>query len=187
MAYKFIVLTLFLLTSSATYADVSPEKTLALQKLQQAINAYGDKHDRCNQKKEENPLTKSTLASLRLLPEEALRKGIMYLSEKAFHRCLQPERGELAERLLQTQSWPEDKDKTFDHLMLLTMSSTRGLVFDLSIVNTEVLFYQLSTQQQQALLSIPAMQSPFEPMLYWEAATAPIDRSKGSNKDKQEK
>lgn len=178
MSYKFILFTLLILATKHAYAEVSPAKALALQKLQQAIDAYGDKHQVCDLKKQENTLTKSTLASLRALPEETLREGIMHLSVKAYNHCLQPERGELAERLLHSQSWPEDKNKFFDNLMLITADSTRKIVFDISYANTEVTFYQLPLQQQQALLSIPAMQLPFDPMTYWEAATQPSDINK---------
>ena len=170
MHYRSIfILSCLLMTVNLAYADISPGKALAFQKLQQATTAYGDKHDICNQQKKANKLTPETQKMLQILPEKVLREGLMYLSEKAFNHCLQPERGELAERLLHIQSWPEDKNQIFDNIMLMTMNATRELVFDLSVINSEVLFYQLPVQQQQKLLAIPATQKPFDVLLYWEA------------------
>lgn len=179
MFYKFIFSAVFLLIDlnyAYAYADanseISADKALALQKLQQATTAYRNKHDVCNQKKKRNVLTSKTKKMLQSLSEETLQKGIMYISAKAFERCLQPERGELAERLLQAQSWPNDKKKIFDTLMFTTMESTRKLVFDISISNTEVSFHLLTAPQKQSLLGIPAMQIPFDTQSYWEASLA---------------
>ncbi|MFT6987113.1 MAG: hypothetical protein ACJAT7_002966 [Psychromonas sp.] len=172
MLYRFIYFALFLLMGpNLAYAEINPDKAFAFQKLQQATTAYGEKHDLCNQQKQDNKLTAETQEMLQALSEETLRKGMIYLSEKAFNRCLQPERGQLAERLLQIQSWPEDKKQIFDNLMLITMNATRKLVFDISRINTEVVFYQLPVQQQQKLLAISAMQTPFDMLAYWEASS----------------
>ncbi|PKF63291.1 hypothetical protein CW745_00085 [Psychromonas sp. psych-6C06] len=149
------------------FADQEEEKKLALMLLHQATNAYGEKHDICNENKKRNQLSSDTLKQLKEIQIESLRKGLMYLSEKAFNQCVQPERGLLAERLLHIQSWPEDKQTAFDRIMLLTMDSTRKLIFDISAVNTEVLFYQLPKAEQDKLLAIQAMQTPFDPMLVW--------------------
>ncbi|MCP4325840.1 MAG: hypothetical protein GY787_29195 [Alteromonadales bacterium] len=172
MPYPFILsFFIALLVTNSAYAT-SAEKILAYKKLQQINIEYGNKHDVCNQQKYDNKLSANSLKQLQKLPEETLRKGIMHLAEQAYNRCLQPERGQLAERMLQLQSLALNENNLLENTMLITLKTLRELVFNISRANAEILFYQLTAEQQAKLLAIPALQRPFDALQYWEASSA---------------
>jgi len=123
-------------------------------KLQNAINDYSVKIDVCTASRDENDLSTVGIKEIKNIVFKN-PSVLSYLSEKAYNRCLQPERGNLAETIL----YATTKDKTSPTFILA--DSTREISFHPDF-SDEIIFNGLTAEQQQKLLSIDNLKNPFD-------------------------
>lgn len=142
--------------------SVSANQDIVFSKLNVAINDYSTKIEECDLAKKQisvDEIENDKVAKVILSSPTVLS----YLSEKAMDRCLQPQKGMLAEMILYTKSEP--KSSAVYKLGL----STQKTVF-LPSFDAESTFKKLDVSDQKSLLSIEKFNSPFDAFYLYESA-----------------
>lgn len=133
----------------------------AFNKLTYSIANYGEKLKACRSIRKENVINKNDITQLKSMPEHVLQ-ALPYLNQSATNKCTQPERGVLAEVILNIESLNLDKSKPKDAGVYNAMSAIRDLEFDISRSNPSVNFFNLTPKEQSLLLDITSLQKPFD-------------------------
>ena len=147
--HKFLLVLLFL-SPVAGFA----QENRALNQLQAAVDDYSVKIKKCNVSRNENDLS---ILDIKEIKDIVMRSPVVlsYLSEKSFNNCLQPERGLLAEAIL----YASTKDTSSSTFTLAESIRKTSFQPDFS---GEIIFHELTAEQQKKLLSIDKLKVPFD-------------------------
>lgn len=122
---------------------------------------YGDKVDHCSTLAKGNTINSKDFDLLKKLPIKTLQDSLPYLEEISMNKCLQPEKGLLAEKILNLQSLNLDKDNSVYAVILKTISQAQEMEFNISRHNITVNFLNLEKNQQAELIELETFQKPF--------------------------
>ncbi|WP_028864976.1 hypothetical protein [Psychromonas aquimarina] len=159
MSYKVIVLIFSLLCVLPAQAQ-DPAIT-AFKQLTHSITEFGTKLKKCRLIRNENKILAEDIARLKSMPEHALQ-ALPYLNQLATNRCTQPERGQLAEIILNIESLELAQSKPNYAAIYQAMNAIREIEFDISHLNPSKEFFNLTQQEQDLLLEIESLNKPFD-------------------------
>ncbi|MCP4326108.1 MAG: hypothetical protein GY787_30580 [Alteromonadales bacterium] len=159
MNYNFLLVTLGLLLVSPVNAQ-DPVVT-AFNQLNHSIANYGEKLGKCRIIRKENKIMDSDIEKLKSMPAHVL-KALSWLNQSATNKCTQPERGMLAELVLNIESLNLDKSKPNEEKLFNAMDAIRSLEFDISRLNPSEYFFNLTSKEQALLLEITSLKKPFD-------------------------
>ncbi|MCG6200997.1 hypothetical protein [Psychromonas antarctica] len=137
------------------------KEMIAFENFNRSLIKYGDKVELCRSLAKENAISEKDVALLKEFSIDTLKNAFPYLAELASNECTQPERGRVAENILNLQSLNlDEKDPVYSHI-LMAMSETQRMEFNIAEFNTSVVFFQLSKNEQERLMSIESIKKTF--------------------------
>jgi hypothetical protein len=134
---------------------------ITFEQFNASLVKYGDKVEHCSTLAKGNSINSKEVDLLKKLPIKTLQDSLPYLEEISMNKCLQPEKGLLAEKILNLQSLHLDKDNSVYAVILKTISETKKMEFNISRHNITINFLNLEESQQVELIELESFKKPF--------------------------
>ncbi|MGR5154748.1 hypothetical protein [Photobacterium swingsii] len=143
---------IFLLTTMVSPEALSSDN-FYFEHLNTSIVNYSAKIKTCDSQKKVPTLSESQISTLKKQLEEK-PLILAFLSERSFNKCLQPERGQLAE-LLASYNYLKLPNKTKN-----LAETTKKMIFEKSY-ETDRSYLSLTPTEKKSINSITVLEQPF--------------------------